>query len=451
MREVSNVRGEVAKWYTQSPQKRPSESSCGFESHLPHASMMTATAEPGSGPLRGTVRVPGDETISLAALSVASLARGFSLVSHCSRAPDVVAVRQTLASAGARIQAWIGDGTTISVSRAEPQASAPAVALRSASSLAVLLGRFAAEGAAFAVDLPFLPGCEALVGVLRANGVTIDERDGRITRIVGPVADTVSVAFDSAFAQTLGGLLIASSRPGTRLHVTGVQAASDHVARMLGRLGANLDHASGETKYAAEALSGCEIEIPGDTRAAAFLAAAAAVTAESTLTIESVALSEAGSGMLDALRLLGLRTAFERMIEVGGEPIADIHVTAAPLNAAMFSAELVARCGADWPIAAAVAACASGTTIVQGALVDAAPVVAVLRASGVDAQPIAGGGLRIVGGTVTPPPESYARDGAVASVAAILGSHCGRAGDLAATPIDARFPGIADTWTNARR
>ena len=28
--------GEVAKRYTQSPQKRPSESSCGFESHLPH-------------------------------------------------------------------------------------------------------------------------------------------------------------------------------------------------------------------------------------------------------------------------------------------------------------------------------------------------------------------------------------------------------------------------------
>ena len=27
--------GEVAKWYTQSPQKRPSVSSCGFESHLP--------------------------------------------------------------------------------------------------------------------------------------------------------------------------------------------------------------------------------------------------------------------------------------------------------------------------------------------------------------------------------------------------------------------------------
>ena len=27
--------GEVAKRYTQSPQKRPSESSCGFESHLP--------------------------------------------------------------------------------------------------------------------------------------------------------------------------------------------------------------------------------------------------------------------------------------------------------------------------------------------------------------------------------------------------------------------------------
>ena len=29
--------GEVAKWYTQSPQKRPSESSCGFESHLPQS------------------------------------------------------------------------------------------------------------------------------------------------------------------------------------------------------------------------------------------------------------------------------------------------------------------------------------------------------------------------------------------------------------------------------
>jgi APA family basic amino acid/polyamine antiporter len=34
-RPPSSENGEVAKWYTQSPQKRPSESSCGFESHLP--------------------------------------------------------------------------------------------------------------------------------------------------------------------------------------------------------------------------------------------------------------------------------------------------------------------------------------------------------------------------------------------------------------------------------
>jgi amino acid transporter len=34
-RPPSSASGEVAKWYTQSPQKRPSESSCGFESHLP--------------------------------------------------------------------------------------------------------------------------------------------------------------------------------------------------------------------------------------------------------------------------------------------------------------------------------------------------------------------------------------------------------------------------------
>ena len=34
-RAGSMVHGEVAKRYTQSPQKRPSESSCGFESHLP--------------------------------------------------------------------------------------------------------------------------------------------------------------------------------------------------------------------------------------------------------------------------------------------------------------------------------------------------------------------------------------------------------------------------------
>ena len=34
--------GEVAKRYTQSPQKRPSESSCGFESHLPQMTDVVA-------------------------------------------------------------------------------------------------------------------------------------------------------------------------------------------------------------------------------------------------------------------------------------------------------------------------------------------------------------------------------------------------------------------------
>jgi 3-phosphoshikimate 1-carboxyvinyltransferase len=414
--------------------------------------MTITTAGTDTGPLHGSVRVPGDEIVSLTALTMGTLARGFTVVSHCSRAPDVVAVRTALAYAGGRVQAWIGDGTTVIVSRADARGGAPAVALRSPVAAALLIARFAAEGGAFTVDLPFFPQNDELVEQLRAQGVAIDVVEDRITRIAGPptTGDDVLLRVVKP-PQTVGALLLANARPERRVRITGRVEAYDHVPRMIERFGGVIRYDADEIAYAADDLSGAEVEVPGDLRAAAFLAAAACVARASKLAIEGVAINPTRMGVIDALRTLGMRIAFERMAEVGYEPIADLRVTASRMQGVVLPAEAVARCGDDWPIVAAVAACAEGTTILAGSLPDAPAVVELLRASHVEAS-LAPGGLRITGGNPSAPPASYLRgsDERLAVTAAILTAHGGTACELAATPIEARYPGMAEVWTSVR-
>jgi 3-phosphoshikimate 1-carboxyvinyltransferase len=414
--------------------------------------MTTTAAGMQPGPLQGSVRVPGDEIVSLTALTMGTVARGFTVVSHCSRAPDVVAVRTALGYAGGRVQAWIGDGTTVIVSRAEARGGAPAVALRSPVAAALLIARFAAEGGSFAVDLPYFAQTEPLVEQLRTQGVTIDVVDDRIVRIEGPPTTNESLVLRVVHPPvTVGSLVLANAQPGRRTRIAGRVEGYDHVPRMVERFGGVIRFDADEIDYTADDLSGAEVEVPGDLRAAAFLAAAACVTRDSKLAIEGVAINPTRMGVIDAMRTLGMRIAFERMVEVGYEPIADLRVVESPMHGVVLPADVVGRCGDDWPIVAAVAACATGTTILAGTLPDAPAVVALLRASNVDVG-LAPGGLRIVGGSPAAPPESSLRgtDERLAVTAAILAAHSRSACELAATPIEARYPGMAEVWTSVR-
>ena len=65
----------------------------------------------GAQPLRGTIRVPGDKSISHRALLFAALANGRSTITHLATGDDVAATRTALTQLGVKIRS--GNGATV--------------------------------------------------------------------------------------------------------------------------------------------------------------------------------------------------------------------------------------------------------------------------------------------------------------------------------------------------
>ena len=72
------------------------------------------------------------------------------------------------------------------------------------------------------------------------------------------------------------------------------------------------------------------------------------------------------AGLYETLREMGADIAFENEREVGGEPVADLHVKGGALNGVDVPPERAPSMIDEYPILAVAAACAEGTTRMLG-------------------------------------------------------------------------------------
>ena len=106
--------------------------------------------------------------------------------------------------------------------------------------------------------------------------------------------------------------------------------------------------------------------MPGDPSSAAFAVVAAAIRPGSDITVENVGVNPLRAGLYQTLRDMGADIAFENERELGGEPVADLHVKGGVLKGVEVPAERAPSMIDEYPILAVAAACAEGTTRMLG-------------------------------------------------------------------------------------
>ena len=114
-------------------------------------------------------------------------------------------------------------------------------------------------------------------------------------------------------------------------------------------------------------LKATHIEVPADISSAAFFLVAASIAEGSELVLEHVGINPTRTGVIDILRLMGADIRLENQREVGGEPVADLHVRAAKLKGIEIPEELVPLAIDEFPVLFVAAACAEGRTVLRGA------------------------------------------------------------------------------------
>jgi len=341
---------------------------------MPQPAMFSA-----SGALRGTIRVPGDKSISHRALMFAALAVGESVISGLLEGEDVLATAAALRAMGAQIDKrgddWHVHGVGVG-GLLQPRMHLDMG--NSGTSTRLLMGLVASHAitATFIGDAS-LSGrpMRRVIDPLSAMGAEISASPGgTLPLTVRGMCPAIPIEYrlPVASAQVKSAVLLAGlNTPGITRVIEPVPTR-DHSERMLAGFGAELtvetDNAGVRTiSIRGEAeLRPQRIVVPGDPSSAAFACVAALIVPGSAVTIANVGLNATRAGLFKVLRMMGADIVFSEPRDVGGEPVADLVVTHSALTGIEVPPELAPTMIDEYPALFVAAALASGRTVMRG-------------------------------------------------------------------------------------
>lgn len=386
------------------------------------------------GRLHGSVRVPGDKSISHRSIMLGAIAEGTTHITGFLEGEDSLATLNAFRQMGVHIEGpHQGRVTVQGVGLHGLQApSAPLNLGNSGTSMRLLAGLLA--GQAFDVvmtgdaSLSRRP-MRRVTEPLRQMGARIDTTEKGTPPLHihgGTRLKAIDYVMPMASAQVKSCLLLAGlyAQDGLATCVTEPAPTRDHTERMLRGFGYPVEHKSaagqdaqvlwaqgcaGTAKVCVSSghrLTATAIDVPADISSAAFFMVGASIAEGSDLTLEHVGINPTRTGVINILRLMGANIEILREREIGGEPVADIRVRASRLRGVVIPHDQVPLAIDEFPALFIAAACAEGETVLAGAEElrvkesDRIQVMADgLLALGVDARPtpdgmiIRGGGL----------------------------------------------------------
>ncbi len=332
-----------------------------------------------AGPLRGTIRVPGDKSISHRSIMLGALAVGETRVSGLLEGEDVLATAVAMRAMGASVER-LGDGEWsvhgVGVG-ALLQPETPLDMGNSGTSTRLLMGLIASHPitAAFTGDasLSKRPMGRVIEPLSRMGASFTASPGGRLPLMLTGASPAVPIEYrlPVASAQVKSAVLLAGLNTAGITTVIEPVPTRDHSERMLRGFGAELEveEIGGERiiRILGEAeLRPQTIEVPGDPSSAAFFLVAALVVPGSELTIQNVGLNPTRAGIVQVLRQMGGQIEEVNPRTVGGEPVADLVVRHSALTGIEVDPAIVPSMVDEFPALFVAASLAEGRTVCTG-------------------------------------------------------------------------------------
>ncbi len=336
---------------------------------------MKFIVKPG-GRLSGSIRVPGDKSISHRSIMLGSLAEGTTEVSGFLEGEDSLATLKAFRAMGVDIQGPDNGKVTIKGVGMDGL-KAPAAPLdlgNSGTSMRLMSGLLANQQ--FDVTLvgdSSLSGrpMKRVTAPLTEMGANIATTEaGTAPLNIHANASLKGIDYDMpvASAQVKSCLLLAGMKASGKTCVTEPAPTRDHTERMLRGFGYPVQTDGNHICIEGGGrLTACDIDVPADISSAAFFLVGASIAEGSDLTLEHVGMNPTRDGVISILRLMGADIEVLNEREVGGEPVADLRVRSAPLKGIRIPEEYVPLAIDEFPVLFVAAACAQGQTILTGA------------------------------------------------------------------------------------
>ncbi|RRR51303.1 3-phosphoshikimate 1-carboxyvinyltransferase [Streptococcus suis] len=324
--------------------------------------------------LEGTIRVPGDKSISHRSIIFGSLAKGVTRVHDILRGEDVLSTMQVFRDLGVTIE---DNGDVVEVHGVGFDGlQAPKNDLdmgNSGTSIRLISGVLAGqdfEATMFGDDSLSKRPMDRVTVPLSQMGVTVSgqtDRDLPPLTIKGTKSlKPISYQLPVASAQVKSALLFAALQAEGESVIIEKEITRNHTEDMIVQFSGHLSVDGKEIRITGgQEFTAQEIVVPGDISSAAFWLVAGLVVPGSKITLENVGINETRTGILDVIKAMGGKMTLSNVDEIAKS--ATITVEYSSLQGTEIAGDLIPRLIDELPIIALLATQANGTTIIRDA------------------------------------------------------------------------------------
>ena len=324
--------------------------------------------------LKGTLRVPGDKSISHRSIIFGSLAKGVTKVHNILRGEDVLSTIQAFREMGVKIE---DKGNLVEIKGCGfdglQAAKNPLNMGNSGTSMRLISGVLA--GCNFSAqmigdDSLSKRPMDRIALPLRQMGVNIS---GQTSRELPPLVvhgtsdlQPIRYPLPMASAQVKSALIFAALQAKGESVIIEKEITRNHTEDMLLQFGGKLKVNGKEIRVQGnQELKAQEIFVPGDISSAAFWLVAGLIVPNSKLILTNVGVNETRTGILDVIQAMGGRLSLSEVDDVTKS--VTIMVESSELHGTEIGGELIPRLIDELPIIALLATQAKGQTVIRNA------------------------------------------------------------------------------------
>ena len=324
--------------------------------------------------MNGTIRPPGDKSISHRAVMLGMLSVGETRVFGLLEGEDVLCTINAARALGANIEQhgeeWVIHG--VGVGGLNPPQDVLNMG-NAGTACRLMMGILATHPIQC-----FLSGDHSLrsrpmqrvITPLEQMGARFQTTESRLPLMIQGAAHPIPIIYTLpvASAQVKSAVLLAGLNCAGITTVIETTPTRDHTERMLPLFGAEISitqEADGAYHIALQGhqeLKGTELSVPADISSAAFALVAAAVIPGSEITLRHVMDNPTRNGILKTLLEMGADITLNPGAQMSGEETIDIKIKYTPLTAVHVPAERVPSMVDEFPVLAVAAACAEGVS-----------------------------------------------------------------------------------------